>query len=76
MAKNEEAVKMVTVRLYMGDLPQTRQPVDVWINGQKFTVPRGTDVEIPEFVAAALKDAEDAKMEGDAFNETRQMVQY
>ena len=73
MAKNESkpetGEKMVTVRLYMGDTKESKLPVDVWINGRKFTIPRGKDVEVPEYVAACLNDSETAKLEELKYNE-------
>ena len=80
MAKNEtrpeNGEKMVKVRLFKGDLPQNRLPVDVWINGEHFVVPRGKEVEVPESVAEVLNHSEEAKQESDVFNEEMENVQY
>ncbi|MBR4442523.1 MAG: hypothetical protein IKS52_04555 [Clostridia bacterium] len=62
--------KMVTVKLYMGDLPQNKLPVEVWVNGEHFVVPRGKPVEVPDYVAAVLDDCENARVEIQRFDET------
>lgn len=74
--ENKSGVKMVAVRLYLGDRAETKAPVNVYVNGQKYTVPRGRDVEVPDFVAAVLKDAEDARVEESDFNAANEMVRY
>ena len=75
MAKNTETKetgeKMVKVRLYMGDTKESKMPIDVWINGEHFVVPRGKEVEVPECVAACLHDSEAAKYEEMEYAETK-----
>ena len=74
--KTENNQKNVVVRLYLGDRAETKQPVNVYVNGVKYTIPRGKDVEVPDFVAAVLKDAEDARVEEMEFNQANEMVKY
>lgn len=73
-AKNEP--KMVNVRLYMGDRAETKAPLNVYINGVKYTIERGKNVEVPDFVAACIQDSEDARIEESAFNDAARMVKY
>ena len=70
--KNEQ--KMVKVRLYLGDRAETKRPVKVIINGQQFVVPRGKEVEVPDYVAACISDSEAAKLEEMEYNEAAQSV--
>ena len=74
--ETENKQKNVVVRLYLGDRAETKQPVNVYVNGVKYTIPRGKDVEVPDFVAAVLKDAEDARVEEMEFNQANEMVKY
>ena len=68
-AEQETEQKMVRVRLYLGDRTETKRPLTVIVNGQRYEVPRGKEVEVPDFVAAVIADSESAKLEEMEYNE-------
>ena len=74
MAENEP--KMVKVRLHMGDRAETKMPLECWINGREYVVPRGKEVEVPDYVAALIQDSEDARVEEMEFNAANENVHY
>ena len=56
MAEVNNKEKMVKIRI-----PRTKaehDPVPVWINDRSWTIQRGVEVEVPECVAANLRDRE------------------
>ena len=61
--------KMVKIRLYMGDRKETKQPLTVIVNGMRYDVPRGKEVEVPDYIAAAIADSEEDKLLEMEFNE-------
>lgn len=54
---------MVKIRLYLGDRAETKKPLTVIVNGQRFDVPRGVETEVPAYVKAAIDDSEAARVE-------------
>lgn len=70
--ENKTEQKMVKIRLYLGDRAETKRPVKVIINGAPFVVPRGKEVEVPDYVAACIADSEAARLEEMEYNEAAQ----
>lgn len=54
------AEKKVTIRLPLLGKDQENQIV--WVNNTRYEIRRGINVEVPESVAAVLRDSEDATM--------------
>ena len=65
----EKTGGMTKIRLYMGDRAETKQPLVVIVNGQRFDIPRGVETEVPDYVAAAINDSEAARLEEAQFIE-------
>ena len=60
-AMEEEKKKKVKITLPIKDNGEM-DDVFVSVNGEKYLIQRGVEVEVPEFVAAALKDSNNQKM--------------
>lgn len=61
-AQAKEGPKMVRIRLFK-DAGAYSRPVFVGVNGQRYMIERGVEVDVPEYVAEVLENAEnqDAK---------------
>lgn len=57
----EEKQKKTTIRLSLKESGENEE-VFVAVNGEKYLIQRGVDVEVPEFVAEVLKDSEAQRM--------------
>lgn len=57
----EEKQKKTTIRLPLKESGENEE-VFVAVNGEKYLIQRGVDVEVPEFVAEVLKDSEAQRM--------------
>lgn len=60
-AMEEEKKKKVKITLPIKDNGEM-DDVFVSVNGEKYLIQRGVEVEVPEFVAAALQDSNNQKM--------------
>ncbi len=60
-AMEEEKKKKVKIMLPIKDNGEM-DDVFVSVNGEKYLIQRGVEVEVPEFVAAALQDSNNQKM--------------
>ena len=53
-------------------IPRTKadqEDVPVWVNMESFTIKRGVEVEVPDYVAAVLRNQEEALEDIMLFNE-------
>lgn len=53
--------KTITVKLFKGKGYEA--PVQVWLNGVRYSVPRGKEVEVPEGVAEIIEHSQAQKNE-------------
>ncbi|MBQ6381931.1 MAG: hypothetical protein IJJ41_10105 [Clostridia bacterium] len=58
--KTDNAAKK-TIRLFQGKGYEA--PVQVWLNGVRYSVPRGKDVEVPAGVAEIIEHSQQQKNE-------------
>lgn len=60
--KKENSIKLVKIKLFK-DNGEYRDDVFVGVNGQRFLIKRGVEVEVPDYVAEVIENsaAQDAR---------------
>lgn len=59
--KNEAKQPLKTIKLFKGKGYEA--PVQVWLNGKRYSIPRGKEVEVPEGVAEIIDNSQIQKNE-------------
>lgn len=65
MQQAMEAAKQDTVAIQLAYLPGQENEVFVGVNGYRYQIQRGVEVEVPRFVAEVLANSEKQKMQAD-----------
>lgn len=63
---------LVTIRLFKDDHAY-KDPLYVSVNMEEWRLERGIDLQVPDYVAACIRDSEDARVEESRYNDAHKM---